>query len=134
MTDKELMQQALYETYQCSSDLKEVCARIQEQILEGNDGKVIENMRPFLEGLGSIAQALFITQPIHREHQLKIDLTQLPPVLDPLVEALENRDFGSLDEILNYEFLPLLNRWSDQLAQIEPTVTASENESTNLPA
>ncbi len=132
MKNKNLMRQALYETYLCGHDLKRVCANIQEQIQQGEESKALANMKEFLEGVGCISQALHMTEAVHQDYQISFDLHDLQRVLNPLVEALESRDFGSIDEILSYDFLPLLDGWSAQLAQIEPTGALSDAGTGNL--
>ena len=132
MKENSLMQQALYETYLCGHDLKQVCTNIQEQIQQGHESEALAKMKEFLDGVGWISQALHMTQAVHQDYQLSIDLHDLQRVLNPLVEALENRDFGSIDEILSYDFLPLLDGWSAQLAQIEPTGALSDAGTGNL--
>ncbi len=132
MEEKNLMQQALYETYLCGHDLQRVCTNIQEQIQQGDEGKALANMKELLDGVGWISQALHMTAAVHQDYQLSIDLHDLPRVLNPLVEALENRDFGSIDEIISYDFLPLLDGWSAQLARIEPAGTVSDTGTNSL--
>ena len=127
MNDKNLMQEALHQTYLCGRDLKQVCTDIQERIQQGDESEALANMKQFLDVVGWISQALHMTQAVHQDYQLSINLHDLQRVLNPLVEALENRDFGSIDEILNYDFLPLLDGWSAQLAQIEPVTTSSDS-------
>jgi len=113
--DKQLMIRALSEARVFGEELKAACATISGHFQVGRNDQGAELLKGFLEGIGCISQAIHLTQPIQEEKGLKIELSELPDVLGPLVDALENQDFGLVGDILTYEVAPVLDRWSVEL-------------------
>jgi hypothetical protein len=113
--DFQLMNQALNEAQIYGEELMDTCSTISGHFQFGRNNEGIEMLRSFLDGIGCISQAIHLTQPVHQEKGLKIDLSELPDVLEPLVEALENQDYGLVGDILTYEVAPILEKWSSEL-------------------
>ena len=113
--DIQLMTQALNEAHVYGEELRTACSTISGHFQFGRQDQGIELLRGLLEGIGCISQAIHLTQPIHGVKGLDIDLTELSDVLGPLVEALENEDYGLVGDILKYEVVPVLDKWSMEL-------------------
>ena len=113
--DVQLMTQALSEAHVYGEELRTTCSTISGHFQFGRQEQGIELLRGFLEGIGCISQAIHLTQPIHEATGLNIELSELPDVLGPLVEALENKDYGLAGDILTFEIAPVLDKWSLEL-------------------
>ena len=96
-------------------ELKDACSAISGHFQSGRRDEGVALLKGLLEGIGCISQAIHLTQPIHKETGLNIELSELPDVLGPLVEALENEDYGLVGDILSYEVSPVLDKWSLEL-------------------
>jgi hypothetical protein len=114
---RELMDQALRETCQFGTQLAEACSKISQDFRGGNQTEGIQTLSELLEGIGWMSQALHLTYPAQLERQLSINLAELPQKLDPLVNALGNKDFGLISDILTFEIEPLLTRWTRELSK-----------------
>jgi hypothetical protein len=115
LSELELMNKALVEAHVFGEELKETCSTISGHFQVGRQNEGVALLSGFLEGIGCISQAIHITQPIHEEKGLQIELSELPDVLGPLVEALENEDYGLVGDILSFEVSPVLDKWSIEL-------------------
>ncbi|HLV01693.1 MAG TPA: hypothetical protein VKZ59_10525 [Acidobacteriota bacterium] len=112
---RQLMIQALEETMIYGRELSGACEEISNFFRRGEAERGIKLLQQFLEGVGWISQALHMTQEVQKECSVQIDLNELPSSLEPLVNALENKDYGLVGDILVYEVEPLLDRWSGEL-------------------
>lgn len=112
---RRLMVQALEETLVYGRELSGACDEISNFFRRGEAEQGIELLRQFLEGVGCISQALHMTHQLQKECDVQIDLKELPASLEPLVNALANKDYGLVGDILVYEVEPLLDRWSEAL-------------------
>ena len=115
----ELMDQALQETCQYGHQLTEACSKISEDFRQGNEDEGLKTLTQFLEGIGWMSQALHLTYPAQQEKKLSINLAELPATLDPLVNALGDRDYGLISDILTFEVGPLLSKWTKELGKEE---------------
>jgi hypothetical protein len=116
-SQNELMQQALGESHLYGLELVDACSQIADCFQQGNQQEGVQMLSQFLEGVCCISQAVQLTNPVHQEKNLAIDLAQLPPVLQPLVEALEQKDYRHIGDILTYEMRPLLSQWTEELGK-----------------
>jgi hypothetical protein len=114
---RELMEQALEETGRYGVQLVEACSKISDDFRGGKDNEGLKTLNQLLEGIGWMSQALHLTYPAQRERKLSINLSELPERLDPLVDALGDRDYGLISDILTFEIQPLLTRWTEELSQ-----------------
>jgi len=114
---RELMDQALRETYQYGNQLAEACTKISKDFRGGKEEEGIQTLSQLLEGIGWMSQALHLTYPAQVEKRLSIDLAELPQKLDPLVSALGDKDYGLISDILTFEIEPLLSRWTEELGK-----------------
>lgn len=117
MDDRQLMQETLQEIQGYGGKLVSACSTINSHFQQGRKQEGIELLHQFIEGVGWVSGALYLTKPLQSERSISIDLSQLPKVLDPLVTALQNKDYGLIGDILLYEFQPMLGRWSQELEQ-----------------
>jgi hypothetical protein len=120
MVEKELYEEALEQTFQYGGQLADTCPAISDHFQQGRTDEGISLLKQFIEGMQWISYALHLTQHLQQERGASIDLNHLPTVLDPLVNALENKDYGLVGDILNHEVRPLLETWSEELAKAVP--------------
>ena len=113
---EQLMQDAIDQAYQHTRELKALCATTAAEFSAGRDEEAMAHLRHILDGIGCIAQAIHVTTETQRSKGVEIDLTELPRVLEPIVEALENRDMVALGDLVQYEVEPIVTEWSKQLA------------------
>jgi hypothetical protein len=116
--NQELMLQALDQTRAYGNELIGACSRITEHLRRGEQENGLNLLRQLLEGVGCMTKALCLTSPLLLQRQVQIDISQLPETLTPLVEALENKDYGLIGDILSYELQPILEKWTDQLGSM----------------
>jgi hypothetical protein len=123
-----LMQDAIDQAYRHTLELQSICASAGAEFSAGQDEEGMANLRHILNGIGCIAQAIHVTSGIQATRGVEIDLTNLPEVLEPIVEALENRDFTALGDLVHYEVEPVLSEWGERLATLssESEVGAKE--------
>lgn len=114
---RQLMLQALQQSRDYGLELSQSCTVISQCLQHGQHQQAVQLLQSFLGGIGTLSQALYLTSPLQEEKEISIDLQQLSQVLDPLVQALENQDYGLVGDILLYEIQPILNQWSQALAQ-----------------
>jgi hypothetical protein len=127
--EREMMDQALEQALAHSRELLAICPTITSQFTVGQDQQAIEQLRFLLSGLGFVSQALQLTYPLIEERGGSVSLDELPPKLEPLVEALENRDYPLVGDIVTYELEPILDRWSrslDSLVERRSTETGTD--------
>jgi hypothetical protein len=111
-----LMQDAIDQAYRHTLELQSICASAGAEFSAGQDQEGMAHLRHILDGIGCIAQAIHVTTDVQRTRGVQIDLTHLPEVLEPLVEALENRDYTALGDLVHYEVEPVLSEWGERLA------------------
>lgn len=121
----QLMQDALVEAYRHTRELQSLCTAAGASFSAGHDSEAMEQLRHILDGIGFIAQAIHLTSEAQRARGIAIDLTGLPGVLEPVVEALENRDFGALGDLVHYEIEPILGDWEERLEGLTSAPTTS---------
>jgi hypothetical protein len=125
MKDQErLMQDAIDQAYRHTRELQSLCAASCAEFSAGQDDRGIARLRQILDGIGCIAQAIHVTSAVQRARGVEIDLTRLPGVLQPVVEALENRDYVSLGDVVSYEIAPILSDWTEKLGDLSSESTA----------
>lgn len=112
-----LMLQALAETRQYGLELAEACAQVSQSLREGGSRDGMDLLQQFLEGIGWVTEALHMTSVMQEEKGIQIDMSEMSSTLAPVVESLENKDYGLIADLMVYEVQPLLNRWCDELAK-----------------
>jgi len=115
---EQLMQEAINQAYQHAGELRSMCAHAGDQFKVGQNDDGMDSLRHVLNGVGCIAQAIHVTVPLQRSKGIEMDLTGLPDTLEPLVKALENRDFVLLGELITYEMEPILAGWHQKLGDL----------------
>jgi hypothetical protein len=120
MVDRELLEEALEQTLQYGSQLAETCSAVRDHFQQGRTEEGISLLKQFVEGMQLISYGLHLTQQLQRDKGIVIDLSRLPAALDPLVSALESKDYGLVGDILSYEIQPLLAAWSQEQAKAVP--------------
>ena len=114
---RELMEQALVQAAELGRELVVTCRQTGEHFAQGSYQEGVQLLRPLLSGVGCLSQALQMTRPLQDERRMAIDLSGLPAILAPLVEALENKDFGLIGDILAYQLQETLETWTGQLSR-----------------
>lgn len=115
---QQLMQEAINQAHQHAGELRSICAQASDQFRAGQNDGGMESLRHVLNGVGCIAQAIHVTTPLQQSKGIEVDITTLPDMLQPLVEALENRDFVMLGELVTYEMEPILEGWHHKLGEL----------------
>ncbi len=119
MEDREkLMQDAIDQAYRHTLELQSICASAGAEFSAGQDEEGMAHLRHILNGIGCIAQAIHVTSGSQKAPRVEIDLSHLPEVLEPIVEALENRDYVALGDLVHYEIEPILSDWGNRLSEL----------------
>ncbi|OEF97713.1 hypothetical protein [Desulfuribacillus alkaliarsenatis] len=79
----------------------------------GQEGKANELMIDIVDGLKWLSEALTLTISIQKD---PIDLSELHEHFNEMISAYENTDYVLLGDILEYEILPILEKWNEKLA------------------
>ncbi len=111
----QLMSQAIEEARRHSGELLSVCSSIGDRFRVGREQEGVKLLQFLLSGLGCISQAVQLTFPLQEERGVPISLEGLPGVLEPLVEALENKDYALVGDIVTIEIEPILTDWNRKL-------------------
>lgn len=72
-------------------------------------GKDMNNILLIVEGVQFILKSLTLTTDIEREDDQIV--IKVSGYIKELLEALEDKDIISIKDILEYEFLPMLEEW-----------------------
>ena len=92
-----------------------------EQIIDffqsGGEDIATRMMVDLIEGIEWLVQAIEGTRDIHGKYSP--DISQANSVLTEITEAYENMDYVLLSDLLEYELLPIVNLWQEQLANIK---------------
>ena len=76
----------------------------------GKEGKAVDQMSLIIDGMKWLCEALEVTKDYH-----SINIVKINPALGEMNTALENLDYILLGDILEYELLPILEKWSIKL-------------------
>jgi hypothetical protein len=114
----QLMSQAVDEACRHTRELVLVCSSIGDRFSLGREQEGVELLRFLLSGLGCISQAVHLTSPLQEERGIRISLEELPGILTPLVEALENKDYALVGDLVTCEIEPILSGWSLRLDEL----------------
>lgn len=117
MNQKKIMRQTINEAQLYGEKLAAVCPTISQYFQHGKKQEGISLLGQFIEGVEWFSYAVHLTEPLQAERDVCIDFNQLPGSLDPLVEALENQDYGLVADILLHEVQPILRSWSTELSK-----------------
>jgi len=80
------------------------------QLQTGNDQNIYALMHEITEGLQLILEAMELTKDLHH-----IDFVEMNPALGALLESMQNEDFVSVSDILEYEIAEILMKWKEKL-------------------
>lgn len=92
--------------------------------------KIVENIRikavvdnsieltKVIDGLEWIFEVVTLTQDVQFQ---KIDISEIKPVLNEIIDALQNTDFIVIADLLEYEVLEKLEVWHEKIGMILET-------------
>lgn len=86
--------------------------------IQSNEGVWVETFISYLEGVHWVATAITGIQQIDPELLFDMDVNSLGEILQKLSEALEQQDFVTLCDLLQFEMQPLLKSYDDNLRGI----------------
>ncbi len=114
----ELMQEAINQAARHTGELRVVCDLVVEDLRGGSVADALPRLQTLLEGIGCISQALQLTKPLQHSRGIEPALDSMPRALEPLVAALENRDWHLAGEVIAFELQPILQQWFGELQQL----------------
>lgn len=79
---------------------------------QGDEQKALEAMVDAVEGLKWISEALTLTKELHG---ISMEADKINPLLVDINTGLERSDTILIADILEYEIVPLINEWNDQI-------------------
>ncbi|WP_265445743.1 hypothetical protein [Acetivibrio straminisolvens] len=91
--------------------------QIVEFFQSGREDVATRMMVDLVEGIEWLTQAIEGTKDIHGEYSM--DISQANSILREISEAYENMDYVLISDLLEYELLPIVNIWQEQLANIK---------------
>lgn len=120
MTNQEsLIRNTLQETRQYTANLAVACPVLGKCFQTGKQQNAFQPLKDLLEGVGWITEAFRLTRPFQQKHQIHIDTSTLPALLEELVAALEAKDHGLVADLLEFEIRPLFESWTRELEKLE---------------
>lgn len=86
--------------------------------IQFHHGGWLETFLAYLDGIDWLIQAISGIQRLDQQFLENWDVTALSPLLDQMKIALEQEDFVSLCDLLQYELQPLLKSYEDYLRRL----------------
>lgn len=83
--------------------------------IQSHDGGWSDTLVAYLEGIAWLTMAINGIQQLNQEILAGWDINVLVPLLDQMKSALEQQDFVSLCDLLQFEMQPLLQSYDDVL-------------------
>lgn len=81
----------------------------------GDDTEGNKTLTQIIDGLNWMTEVLILTRDAQTN---SIDIAGIGTILTELIEALENSDSVLIADMLQYEILPILEKWYDEIADI----------------
>lgn len=78
----------------------------------GKEAEALSFMKDAIDGLQWIYDAVVLTQDIQVK---KIEVSSIGPFFVEMVDALESMDYILLGDLLEYEIIPILKQWQEEL-------------------
>ncbi|WP_427338108.1 hypothetical protein [Caloranaerobacter sp. DY30410] len=113
MNKREQMKEVLKGLYIYLGRLIPGIAKTAELYQGGNEGKANENMIDIIDGINWIIEGITVTSEIQKE---KINITDMNEHFDEMVQAFENSDYVLLSDLLEYEIVPILEKWKEKIS------------------
>lgn len=113
-----LMQEAINQAARHTGELRAICDVVAEDLRGGCLTDALPRLQTLLEGIGCISQALQLTKPLQLSRGIEPALEAMPRALEPLVAALENRDWSLAGEVVLFELQPVLEGWFGDLRRL----------------
>lgn len=114
----QLMQQAVSQAASHTQELLDLCAQITADFRNRPTPATMTSLKTLLEGIACISEALQLTKPLQLMRGIEPKMEDMPPALQPLVAAMENRDWLLAGEVLQHELAPVLDRWLRDLERL----------------
>jgi hypothetical protein len=93
---------------------------IVEYFQSGREDKATTMMLDLIEGLDWLVKAIEGTKDLQGEHA--IDISIINPIFSQLIEAYENLDYVFISDLLEYEVVPIVSGWKNQLQKVEGVI------------
>lgn len=113
-----LMVQAIHQAARHTAELQQLCSALSTELRAGPTSDSMTRLKTLLEGIACVSQALQLTRPVQLSEGIEPRLEDMPGALEPLVAALENRDWQLAGEVLTDELAPVLERWQGDLSKL----------------
>ncbi|MCX7748436.1 MAG: hypothetical protein N2645_16350 [Clostridia bacterium] len=117
-SDLSLMVEALESAYEYSEKVIDGIGGIVYNLHAGREDKALPVCIDLVDGIKWLGECFELTGPYQDAKGIKIDYSKLNEVTVQLVEALENKDYVLLGDLLEYEVVPVVQEWNDQIRQI----------------
>ena len=114
---REIMEQTIAEAHHYGRKLVNACSMISDCFQQGQQQEGIVVLGQLIEGMEWFSKAVYLTRPLHAESQIAINFGQFPEILHPLVEAMKNKDYTLLADLLCHEVQPVLHSWAEELGK-----------------
>jgi len=88
------------------------------QDIQSHEGGWVDTFVAYLEGMGWLTAAINGVQQLDQEVFPNWNLYVLAPLIEQLGAALEQQDFVTLCDLLQFEIQPLLQSYNDELQGI----------------
>lgn len=90
---------------------------INEDFQRGREDRATSSIVQLVDGIQWLLQVIEGTREIQGD--ATIDASQINPVFNQLIEALENMDYVLLGDLLEYEITPVMKEWREKLILVQ---------------
>ncbi|HSR51315.1 MAG TPA: hypothetical protein VLV83_10840 [Acidobacteriota bacterium] len=115
---KKEMEDILSQVRDYVARLAEGCTLVRQDFQQGEHALGQKRLAEMLDGLGWVTKAFMVSSPVLQEHDIGLSVEELPGALRPVLEGLQNQDFGLVGDVLEYEVQPILEDWRGELAKL----------------
>ena len=84
----------------------------------GREDKAISVCADLFEGIKWLLECFRLTLPLQETKETIVSASDINPVTVQLEEALGNKDYVLLGDLLEYELLPVMEGWKKQIGLI----------------
>jgi hypothetical protein len=113
-----MQQDIIMETLESMKDYVPKLVAASEKLahdIQKHEGSWVDTLVAYLEGLAWLTMSINGIQQLNHEQLADWDINILAPLIEQLRVALEQQDFVSLCDVLQFEMQPLLQSYDEKL-------------------
>lgn len=116
--DYKLMEETLENAYEYIPNVIAAIGNMAYNLQGGREDKAIPVCTNLFEGLKWLTDTFLLTKPFQVLRGREITTGEVYDINIQIEESLENRDYVLLGDLLQYELLPIVEKWNEEIAKI----------------